>query len=368
MTFNSRRTIQSLAVSACAIAGLSATASAQSLNVDFNDPGGFGTTCGPTYAAAGTAGTWNGIDPSLGVPHQLVDKAGVLIPGASLDVGFAMVFPFSFTNAAYAGDDANLMQDLVWSAGQLGGTMTVNGLANGNYTLLTYAMAPDSKVGGLTDVSSAQATTGAQQVGGFLWTGAHVLGASYSSHEVVVTNNTLDITAVFVAFGESINGFQLEMDTVPVDPGTAYCLGDGTGGPCPCANFGGPGEGCANSGGTGVILSGSGATGTGAGDTLVLDVVGVPGAKPGLLLRGDNQISALVGGGILCLGANSQRSQVQITDASGATTFSDWNGAGFESIANAGVPTQLQFWYRDPSSPCAGTNFNFSNGYSVTYP
>jgi hypothetical protein len=153
------------------------------------------------------------------------------------------------------------------------------------------------------------------------------------------------------------------------NPGTSYCLGDGSGSPCPCGNFGGTGEGCANSGGTGAILSGTGLTGTGAGDTLVLDIAGVPGAKPGLLLRGDNQIAALVGGGLLCVGANTQRSQVQVTDASGATTFSDWNGSGFESIANSGVPTQLQFWYRDPGGvPCAGTDFNFTNGYSVTYP
>ena len=167
----------------------------------------------------------------------------------------------------------------------------------------------------------------------------------------------------------SFQGWTLNGNGSGGGTGTAYCFGDGTGAPCPCGNLGGAGEGCANSGTTGATLSGSGMTGSGAGDTLVLDVTGVPGAKPGLLLRGDNQISAMVGAGLLCVGANTQRSQVQVTDASGATTYTDWNGAGFESIANSGVPTQLQFWYRDPGGvPCAGTDFNFTNGLSVTYP
>ncbi len=372
MMFTSRRTFQSLAISACAVAAISATANAQLMNIDFNDPGGFGTTCGPTYAAAGTAGTWNGIDASLGISHPLVDKSGAAT-SATLSVGPNMVFPFSFVNANFPGEDANLMQDLVWSGGLLGGTMTISGLANGDYTLLTYAMAPDSKVGGLTDVSSAQSTDPVQQVGGALWSGGHVLGSTYSSHQVTVTAGTLDITAVFVAFGESINGFQLEPAVAPPDTGSPFCAGDGSGTLCPCANFGAAGAGCTNSGGLGATLTGSGGAGIGAADTLAFTISGVAGSKPGLLLRGDNQLNGGLGNpagaGLICVGGGSQRSQVQVTDAGGNTTFSDWNGAGFGSIANAGVPTNFQFWYRDPvGSPCAGTDFNFSNAWTVTYP
>lgn len=151
--------------------------------------------------------------------------------------------------------------------------------------------------------------------------------------------------------------------------GTGFCFGDGSGIACPCGNIGASGAGCTNSGGTGASLTASGNAGTGAADTLSFTVSGVNGIKPGLLLRGDNQIAAMVGGGILCVGSNTQRSQVQATDASGSTTFTDWNGAGFESVANAGVPTNFQFWYRDPGGvPCAGTDFNFTNGHTVTYP
>ena len=149
--------------------------------------------------------------------------------------------------------------------------------------------------------------------------------------------------------------------------GSAYCFGDGTGAACPCSNNGGTGEGCANSTGGGATLTGSG-NASFSGDTLVLTVAGVNGNKPGLLLRGNNQVAIPAGDGILCAAGGSQRSQVQVTTA-GGTVFTNFNGGAFGSVANAGgTPTNFQFWYRDPnpSGPC-GTDFNFSNGWTVTY-
>ncbi|MFT7487244.1 MAG: hypothetical protein ACI9F9_003104, partial [Candidatus Paceibacteria bacterium] len=101
-------------------------------------------------------------------------------------------------------------------------------------------------------------------------------------------------------------------------------------------------------------------------DTFQLHVSGVPGSKPGLVLRGDNQVALPVGDGILCSVGNSQRSHVQITSA-GSTDFVDWNGQGFSSVANVGTETNFQFWYRDPAGSCSGQGFNFSNGLSVLF-
>jgi len=147
--------------------------------------------------------------------------------------------------------------------------------------------------------------------------------------------------------------------------GNAYCFGDGSGAVCPCAAFGGPGEGCANSSGGGATL-----TATGGAclliDTLEFEVTGVPGAKPSLLLRGDNPIASLVGDGLLCTAGGSQRSQVQVTVA-GATTFTDFGGQPFGAVANVGAPTNFQCWYRDPEGACTGAGFNFSNAWTVTY-
>ncbi len=148
-------------------------------------------------------------------------------------------------------------------------------------------------------------------------------------------------------------------------PGSAYCFGDATGAACPCSAFGAIGEGCANTGGIGASMSAVGTASFGF-DTFRLDVVGVPGAKPGLILRGDNQTAIPAGDGILCTTGGSQRSQVQVT-AAGVTSFTDFRGADFGTVANLGAPTNFQFWYRDASNPCSGAGFNFTNGWTVTY-
>ncbi len=147
--------------------------------------------------------------------------------------------------------------------------------------------------------------------------------------------------------------------------GNAYCFGDGSGAVCPCAAFGLAGEGCANTGGGGATLTGSGNACV-QGDSLAFDVTGVPGAKPGLILRGDSQIANPAGDGILCTAGGSQRSQVQVTNA-GSTSFTDFNGQPFGAVANIGAPTNFQFWYRDPANTCSGAGFNFSNAWTVTY-
>ncbi len=147
--------------------------------------------------------------------------------------------------------------------------------------------------------------------------------------------------------------------------GNAYCFGDGSGALCPCVNNGGAGEGCANSGGAGATLTGTG-NGSFSNDTLAFNIAGVVGAKPGLLIKGNNQVGIPAGDGILCTTGQSQRSQVQVT-AAGATTFNDFLGSPFGSVANMGSASNFQFWYRDPQgSPC-GNGFNFSNGWTVTY-
>ncbi len=145
----------------------------------------------------------------------------------------------------------------------------------------------------------------------------------------------------------------------------AFCFGDGSGATCPCSLFGAAGAGCANTGGPGATMTGSG-TPSFSNDTLSFSITGVPGNKPGLLLRGNNQVSVLAGDGILCIAGGSQSSQVQVTIA-GSTVFTDFSGGGFGSVANPSAPTNFQFWYRDPQNSCSGAGFNFTNGVSVVY-
>ena len=153
--------------------------------------------------------------------------------------------------------------------------------------------------------------------------------------------------------------------------GGAFCAGDGTGSPCPCGGNGAFGEGCANSSGvSGAQLNASGCASF-SNDTFQLDVSGVPGNKPGLIMRGANQLNGglgnPVGDGLLCVGGQTARSQVQVT-AAGDTAFTDFQGQPFgASSYGIGVLTNYQFWYRDPANTCSGSGFNFSNAWSTTW-
>ena len=45
----------------------------------------------------------------------------------------------------------------------------------------------------------------------------------------------------------------------------------------------------------------------------------------------------------------------------------DTEKGGAVIAANLGAPTYYQWWYRDPTNPCSGQGFNFTNGWCVTW-
>jgi len=154
--------------------------------------------------------------------------------------------------------------------------------------------------------------------------------------------------------------------------GNGYCYGDGTATACPCGTTSAAGQGCVNSTGTGgASLTGFGSA-TLSGDTFGLQVDGVPGDKPGLILRGANQMAGgpgnPAGEGLLCATGQVALSKVQFT-SSGSTTFSEFRpGVSFgASSYGAGASTNYQFWYRDTANTCNGGGFNFTNGWTVTW-
>lgn len=106
-------------------------------------------------------------------------------------------------------------------------------------------------------------------------------------------------------------------------------------------------------------------------DTLLMHISGLPGNKPGLILRGANQLNgglgSSVGDGLLCVGGQMARSQIQVASG-GATIFTNFQGQRFgQSGYGAGIPTNYQFWYRDAANTCSGSAFNFSNAWTVTW-
>jgi hypothetical protein len=154
--------------------------------------------------------------------------------------------------------------------------------------------------------------------------------------------------------------------------GSPFCLGDGTGSPCPCSNPGAPGAGCANSLAVGATLAGSGSAFFLL-DTFALELQGLPPGAFGICLKGTASLGGglgtPLGDGLLCL-APELRSQVLQASGAGGTSLTDWRGAPFSvypGAANRGVPTLYQAWYRDPAQACTGAGFNFTNAWSVTW-
>jgi hypothetical protein len=149
-----------------------------------------------------------------------------------------------------------------------------------------------------------------------------------------------------------------------------------------CSTVSGAGRGCPNSNanGLGAQLIGSGNAAIGA-DTFSLAVTDAAPVKPGLIFSGDASFGPSGIGtvpdnaGLLCVGGSTRRGSVVITDANGAASFPDFQGApyGNSDIVAVGVSVSYTHWFRDPgtASGCAGdtgsSDFNFSNGWTVTW-
>ena len=180
-------------------------------------------------------------------------------------------------------------------------------------------------------------------------------------------------TALIAApWRDATGGFINPGTVVPFDDfppasntGNAFCFGDGSGAACPCSANGNVGEGCANSGGSGATLGVTGQAYAFNGN-FAFEVNGVPGNKPGLLLKANNQVALPAGDGILCVAGGSNRSHIQVT-AAGSTTFTDFDGASLPATGGFGVTSNWQFWYRDPANVCSGAGFNFTNAWTVMF-
>ncbi len=150
----------------------------------------------------------------------------------------------------------------------------------------------------------------------------------------------------------------------------------------PCFNASGAGRGCPNSNpnGLGAMLVGSGDAVISA-DTFGLAVADAAPSKPGLILSGTaslgpNGVATVPdSAGLLCVGGATRRGGVVLTDAAGTASFPDFQGAayGASDIVGAGASISYTFWFRDPGTAAgclndtASSDFNFSNGWTVTW-
>jgi hypothetical protein len=347
---------------ACALLS-SVAASAQGFNVDFDDATQGALNPAASYAAAGTPGTWNAVGVGA-VATPLLDKTGAA-SSVTITLDSNLSADLYSDNANTLGDDGSLMDDIIFG-GSSGNSypITFDNLANGTYDVYTYAMAPDNKLGYITDIDVIGSTDGLQAVGGSTFTG-HAQGVSYALHTVDVTNGTLTVTVAVNTTFISVNGIQIEPSAGNF-PG--YCFGDGSATACPCGNPGAPGEGCANGTGQGAILSGSGTTSVAADDLAFAGAQFTPG-QPALLFAGLNAVNSgngnLFGDGLRCAGGTVKR--LGVTNADGSGDLSWGSGHAAQGGWVAGDVRRFQGWYRDPIAGPCGSGFNLSNGLEVQF-
>lgn len=150
--------------------------------------------------------------------------------------------------------------------------------------------------------------------------------------------------------------------------GTPFCFGDGSGVACPCGNNGTSEAGCLNSSNAGGLLEASGIA-TVSQDSLVLTASSCPPNRPGLFFQGTIEVNGgaglAFGDGLRCAGGSIVRLEIVVTDETGSAA-STQSIATASSISTGDLRT-YQFWFRDPvMSPC-GTEFNTTNGFSITW-
>jgi len=336
---------------------------AASMNVDIG-PATFGTPSNTYGAAAAAPGFWNDRSPTVS-SSLLNDLSGAPCQAQLTRTGTTLA-DFSFDNALTSGDDQALMDD-AQDCGGVGGTTTwtFSNLFGGNYTVYTYAWAPDSATF-VSSVTVAGSADPAQSVGG-TWPGTHVLGTTYARHAVtgVPSLGSIAITVSTVSGFATLNGFQIIRAGSSF---TGYCFGDGTGTACPCANNGAAGNGCANSiVPTGGNLGASGVASVSA-DSVVLTGSGMPNATC-LYFQGTTQISVVFGDGLRCVGGTVIRlgTKTNVAGSSSYPTGGDQSVSVRGVIPPAGGIRNYQCWYRNAAAFCTPSTFNLTNGVSIPW-
>ncbi|MCH7720188.1 MAG: hypothetical protein IH988_04260 [Planctomycetes bacterium] len=188
------------------VVGVVTPAFGQSFNVDVGDPNSpFGVPSDLYGAGAGQSGTWNAVSSgAFNVP--LSDLAGAATGVTLTNIGGLL--NLDSNNPGTSGGDQALMDDFqdVGGAGALA-TWTFSSLANGSYTVYTYAWAPDNAAF-VSEVTVPGSPDPPQLIGG-AWPGGQVQGITYALHTVDVVDGSLAVmVGTSVSFG-TVNGFQL---------------------------------------------------------------------------------------------------------------------------------------------------------------
>jgi len=165
--------------------------------------------------------------------------------------------------------------------------------------------------------------------------------------------------------------FVRDFAPAPLEP-LAFCSGDGSATPCPCANDALPGTvgGCLNSLGLSANLSATGTARVGL-DSLLLVGANLPNSTA-LFLQGTQRqnggVGVLFGDGLSCLSGTLTR--LGLRTVVGNTVSTPPVGGTALSVRGNCLPgdvRQYQIYYRNSAAFCTPETFNLSNGLEVTW-
>ena len=150
----------------------------------------------------------------------------------------------------------------------------------------------------------------------------------------------------------------------PIQP---YGFGDGSSGPCPCANEVplGVERGCENSTGLGANLKGTGSTSLSVADILFRGK-NLPPGQAALLFAGSAPATGVpFGDGLRVVGGGLTRLGIRYVASHGGV---EW-GAEVLGLGgwSSGETAYFQIWYRDPVGGPCGSAFNLSSGLRVIF-
>lgn len=221
------------AVWIAALFGPGRVAHGQSINIDMDAASGAGANT-PTLsfgAAAGTPGRWNSVPPAGAGPFSLLllNSSASTVTISRVGIGSS----YTSNNAATTGEYERLLDD-IQNIGNpdpnnnTGSTLTINGLAPGEYELYTYAVAPDSRTS-RSIVTVTPSPDGPVTVGGTMPANMFSRGVTHALHHFNITSATPSVQ-VNVKGGPgsagSLNGLQIKQ----LKPGRLYVQAGSTGG------------------------------------------------------------------------------------------------------------------------------------------
>lgn len=204
--------------------GWAVSARAQSLNVDIDATSGPGANV-PTETfpgAAASAGRWSSVPATGAGPFRLVASNGGVSTVTLTRAGGAAAFGWDVVFVT--GEHSRLLEDIQNVPNPTptvnpGSTLTIAGLAPGDYEIYTYAIAPDSATL-RTVVTLSGSPDGAATVGGAMPTNTFTLGITHCVHRIsVLSEEALELNIKGgTASPGSLAGFQIKQ----IKPGRLY--------------------------------------------------------------------------------------------------------------------------------------------------